>query len=653
MDWTRIRRSLDVGEIETPVGRALVEERFLALRRQVPIIYVLATVNVLALQVTTQGQLRLGFNLPSLLLFCALVRAWQWLRVSADPPHSVMIARMRQTCCLAAILCSSVAIWCLYLLGTAASDTHMAIFLFGGFTAVGVAFGLSALPVAACIPLLVLAMPLASVAFRSPNPKYVGAAVSLAMVMILIVQLLARQSAQFTAIIRSRSLIRDQQKLTETARHDATVAATTDFLTGLPNRRAFVTALAESASSGRAFAVAVIDIDRFKAMNDTYGHSYGDELLRVVARRLSRAAASNCLVARLGGDEFGLLLRDAITKEQARDWAEKMLGRVRRPASLNRRKFPISASCGIGFLQAGTAGSPSRVLTDADIALYEAKSHSADGIAVFDARMEAPRHRRAQIEHALQGSGLHKHISVVFQPIVDLRTGAFVAHEALARWVDADLGNVPPSEFVPIAEQLNVIGSISDHLLAIALDEAARWDPEIRLSFNLSAIQLGSVDLADKVLAAVRAAGVQAEILQVEVTETALFADFPRAKQNLARLRSAGVTIVLDDFGAGYASLGYLREFQFDQIKLDGALLTAAIDSVDGERLLGAVIGLCRAIGVPTVAEHIESQQHLALLLKLGCTLGQGYWLHPPLPAKALGELSGALLPQEARRVAI
>jgi diguanylate cyclase (GGDEF)-like protein len=644
MAWTWLRQNLGVGEISTPVGRTLVEERYLALRRQVPIIYVLAIANGFALQVTTQSQISLGLNLPTILLFCAITRAFQWLRASTNPPHSVMLMRMNQTCWLAALLCCAVSGWCLYLLETAASGTHMAIFLFGGFTAVGVAFGLSALPVAACVPLLVLALPLASVALRSPNPKFVGAAVSLAVVTVMILQLLARQSAQFTAIIRSRWMISHQQNLTEAARQDAIMAATTDFLTGLPNRRAFVAALAESAAAGQPFAVAVIDVDRFKLVNDTYGHHYGDELLRVVAGRLSKTAGESCLVARLGGDEFGLLLRHASTREEALDWGKMLLRRVSWPATLHRRKFAISASCGIGLLRDGEAPCPSRVFTDADVALYEAKLQSTDGVVVFEPRMEAPRQRRAQIENALQAPGVHKHIKVVFQPIVDLRSGRTVAHEALARWTDAKLGIVPPSEFVPIAEQLNVIGGISDRLMAIALAEVAHWHPAIRLSFNLSAIQLGSADLGDKVLAALAAADVRAERLQVEVTETALFADFARAKHNLAVLRSAGVTVVLDDFGAGYASIGYLREFQFDQIKLDGALLTSAVDSAEGERLLGAVIGLCRAIGVPTVAEHVESEQQLALLLKLGCNLGQGFWLQPPLRAEEAAQLCSQLL---------
>jgi len=206
-----------------------------------------------------------------------------------------------------------------------------------------------------------------------------------------------------------------------------------------------------------------------------------------------------------------------------------------------------------------------------------------------------------------------------------------IAHEALARWNDPILGAVPPSEFVPIAEHLNVIEDINNHLMAMAFREARTWPEGLRLSFNLSAIQLCSTGSASAVLAGLKASGVSPERLQVEVTETALLADFERARANLTELRDAGATIVLDDFGAGYASIGYLRELRFDQIKLDGGLVTAAQHSADGRSLLRAVVGLCKILGVSTITEHVESEDLLRLVRDLGCCGGQGFWLMPPV----------------------
>ena len=241
----------------------------------------------------------------------------------------------------------------------------------------------------------------------------------------------------------------------------------------------------------------------------------------------------------------------------------------------------------------------------------------------------------------------------IFQPIYDLESGRIVAHEALARWSDPELGAVSPAEFVPIAEQLNLIDNITCHLMRLAFEAARCWPAHIKLSFNLSAVQLCSSGSAKTVLAALKRAGLAPSRLQVEVTETALLADIERARANLTELKSAGATIVLDDFGAGYASIGYLRELSFDQIKLDGGLVTAAQHSSDGKRLLRAVIGLCDILGVSTVAEHVESEELLALVTELGCTSGQGFWLERPLPEASLSSLQPARvipLPTRARR---
>ena len=637
-----MRFKTSVGEIESAHGRALVEERYMALRRQVPIIYLLATVNLCGLQLTTGEALNFGWNLPTLLVVCAIVRSIQWLRSSREIEPSAMLRQLQQTFWLAVLLCGSVSIWSLHLLEIVDPGSRTAVILFGGLTAVGVAYGLSALPIAACVPLIVLALPLAAAASMSRDPHLIGAALSLAVMAVLILRLLSLHGGQFVNVVRSRETVSRQQELAERARQEAVLAATTDFLTQLPNRRAFIGALEAAIGSGggeQAFAVAVLDLDRFKVVNDTFGHGTGDDLLKTVARRLLRAAGSDATVARLGGDEFGILFGGAISPAELAVRGEAILARVNRPATISGRQLAVVATCGLAVARPGKT-TPSEALADADVALYQAKAQSGNHLAVFQAHMEAPRRRRTEIERALRSPGIHKNITIAFQPIVDLKSGAIVANEALARWRHKELGDVSPAEFVPAAEGLEIIGEISDHLFAEAVAEASNWHPSVRLSFNLSAVQLCSGGIAEQILGNLAAARLPGERLQIEVTETALLADFETARRNLAALRSAGISIVLDDFGAGYASIGYLREIQFDQIKLDGALVTAAVDSREGERLLGAVIGLCRALGVTTIAEHVETEQQLRLLLKLGCSLGQGFWLHPPLSSECVRELS-------------
>lgn len=631
------RRFLAAGEIQTVAGRALVEERYAALRRQVPIIYILVVVNMFGLQVAASGKVEFGINVPSAVAICAVLRIAQWLLSSEQVSHTVMLRRMRQTIAVAFAICAFVFFWCYDLMLGEDGTAGMAVILFGTMTAIGAAYGLSPLPAAARIPLLVLALPLAAVSLLSADLHFLGAALSISVVALLLLRLLTVNNSHFRAVVESRSIIARQQELAESARQEAIVAATTDFLTGLPNRRAFVAAVDAAlgdTSQHTRLAVGILDLDRFKVVNDTYGHATGDELLTIAAKRLLAAAGKKAVVARLGGDEFGLLIPGVNRASEAERAAGKILAAVNRHATVQGRRFAISVCCGMALAGRTKERTPSRLLADADLALYEAKDRAGGGVAVFEAWMEAPRRRRAQIERALQLPGVHERVSLVFQPIIDLKTGRVMANEALARWTDDELGEISPSEFVPIAEQLNVIGDLTRHLMSEAFAEAATWPEPIRLSFNLSAVQLCAADSASVLLEAMDRANLPTHRLQVEVTETALMRDFDRGNQNLAQLREAGVTIVLDDFGAGYASIGYLKQIRFDQIKLDGGLLTAALDTSDGERLLRAVIGLCDALGVGTVAEHVENEEQLRLLVSLGCGAGQGFWLQRPMPAQ-------------------
>jgi diguanylate cyclase (GGDEF)-like protein len=641
-------------DVTTSAGRALVEERYWSLRRQVPIVYLLGFVNLSGMELATSGKLSPGTNLPTFIAVCGIIRILQWFGGGHSPTHADMVRRMQQTVWFAAAVCIAVCARCLILLELGDTSSHMAVMLFGGLTAIGVAYGLTALPAAGRIPLVLIIVPISIAALLSDDPLFTWAAFGLVVVAAQTMRLLVVHSRHFMDLIESRSQIALQQERAEHAHQEAIVAATTDFLTGLPNRRAFVAALEAQILNGsdpEPFAVAVLDLDRFKSVNDTLGHGAGDKMLQEVAARLLSAVGAG-LVARLGGDEFGVLLPDIGGSADALATGGRILSEVNRPLSIGGREFAVSASCGIGISRRGKDKTPSRIMADADLALYQAKGSSTGGVAVFEVRMEAPRRRRAQIEQALRAPGMADHLHVVFQPIVDLRSGRIIAHEALARWTDVELGPVSPAEFVPIAEQLNLIDDINNHLMTEAFGKTHAWPADIRLSFNLSAIQLCSPGSAEVIIDALEASGLAPDRLQVEVTETALLVDLERARENLTKLKQSGVTIALDDFGAGFASIGYLRELRFDQIKLDGALVTAALDSADGKKLLSAVIGLCDILGVSSVAEHVESEALLQLLMDLGCTAGQGYWLQPPVRAEEISNRS-KIQPAEALRASL
>lgn len=623
-------------------SRSIIEERFGSLRSQVPIIYLLGFVNLSGLELATSGKLSIGLNLPTFIAACGILRLSQWLGAGRDVALDVMIRRMRQTVWFAAIVCLAVCIRCIQLLLIGDPASKMAVMLFGGLTAIGVAYGLTALPIAGIIPLILIIVPISAFALLSHDLHFIWAALGLVTVSGLTMRLLIAHSRHLTDLIKSRSIIARERQVAENAHQEAVVAATTDFLTELPNRRAFVAALEaqfEARGDDDAFAVAILDLDRFKVVNDTFGHAAGDQLLKEVAARLVRAVGNRGLVARLGGDEFGVLLPDIRRAIEAQAIGAEILREVNRPLTISAMQLAIAACCGFGIARARSTHTPSRLMADADLALYQAKQTPGGGVSVFELRMEAPRRRRVQIEKALLAPDLESKLDVCFQPIVDLATGRVIANEALARWTDDKLGPVSPSEFVPIAEQLNLIETVNRHLMARAFAVAREWPEHIKLSFNLSAVQLHCPTSSKDILKALRNAQLSPDRLQVEVTETALLADFERARANLTALRNAGVTIVLDDFGAGFASIGYLRQLRFDQIKLDGALVTAALDSADGKRLLSAVIRLCEILGVSSVGEHVESEELLDLLKELGCTAGQGFWLTPPLRAEDIAGL--------------
>jgi predicted signal transduction protein with EAL and GGDEF domain len=288
-------------DLGTAYGRALVEEQYWSLRRQTPIVYLLGLVNVSALEIAATGTLTVGLNVPTLIAACALLRLWHWYGADRGhrPSHVHMAHRLRETIWFAAIVCVAVSARCIYLLQAGDTASQMAVLLFGGLSAIGISYGLTAVPLAAWIPLVLVIGPISATAFLSQDHRFVGAAFGLVFVAVLTMRLVGAHSRHFKTVIRSRSLIAREQEIVENARQEALVAATTDFLTGLPNRRAFVAALEEAMAGQQAtIALAILDLNRFKTVNDTFGHVVGDSLLKEVAARLVAAIGADGRVAR-------------------------------------------------------------------------------------------------------------------------------------------------------------------------------------------------------------------------------------------------------------------------------------------------------------------------------------------------------------------
>lgn len=638
-------RLADVGEAATPAGRALLEERYRALQRQIPLLYTVALTNLLGLHVATGGDLDTFYTPATALVGLVLLRLVHWLRVRNKPLEAERIVReLRKTFVYAFIFSAGFCAWALYLLETKPQFYQNHVVLFASLAAVGCAYGVSSFFAAARLPLLFLALPIAAWLIASDDIAHIGMGVSLGLVILLILRLLSLHNLGFRMLVESRAEIaaereraRRAEKLAKAEKAKAKRIADTDPLTGLANRRAFLRSLTRGVRGLRGdsgFALAMVDLDGFKPINDTFGHATGDAVLREVGGRLAAAAGASALIARTGGDEFALLLPDCRTTASARSVGLAVCAGLQEPFAVDGREFRISGCCGLALLSAEDCN-VTEALIRADTALYRAKQHGRAGAAVFSAEMDESHRRRSQIEQALRLPGTLDRIELHYQPIHDLATGRVRAMEALARWTHETLGPVSPSEFIPVAEQINVITGLSDKLLAKAASQAVRWADAVMLSFNLSAVQLCSAGSSERILAILDEAGMDPRRLQVEVTETALLVDFGVARDNLKALRAAGARILLDDFGAGHASISYLSEMRFDGVKLDGSLIAGIADSLRGRRLLKGVIDLCESLGLPCVAEHVETEDQLALLREFGCRDGQGYLLSKPLEAAA------------------
>ncbi len=639
---------------------ALAEERFRALGRQVPWLYAILLVNLVGVNVSYVGQGQGLLNTGNVLAVLLIARMIYWLRARKRlPPASAIPAELRKTFVICALFCVCYSWWSLSWYQDSIGDGRIPIVLFTSLAAIGCSFGLSAFPAAARLPLLMLAAPLAVQLISEGEVVPVGMGASIIMLTVVTFRLIAAHDEGFVKLVYSRFDIERERERATTAERIANdekararQIADTDALTGIANRRAFLAEVEALARRGeRNVAVALIDLDGFKPINDTFGHETGDRLLVEISRRLQAVVPYGGIVARLGGDEFALLFRcaDSAAAHAVGENAVKLAGEAFVSA---HRALCISACVGVSFHGAERTDLR-QSLRQADIALYSAKRAGKGRVAFFTSALEAEIRRRTAIEQALREPTIQDSIDLAFQPIIDLQTMELASFEALARWRHSELGWIAPSEFIPITERISVVEQISEGLLARAAAQAGRWPSSVSLSFNLSAVQLCTLSAAERIIEIIAEAGLSPSRLQIEVTETALLADFHLARRNLTHLRNHGVRILLDDFGAGYASISYLREIEFDAVKLDGTIIDRASNG-GGFPLLHGVVRLCESMGLPCVAEHIETKAELDMMRDLGCRYGQGFGLARPMGADAAAHFAkpGAELKERANRAA-
>jgi diguanylate cyclase (GGDEF)-like protein len=383
--------------------------------------------------------------------------------------------------------------------------------------------------------------------------------------------------------------------------------------------------------------VLFIDLDRFKAVNDSLGHGAGDELLAAVSRRVSEHLRPGDTAARIGGDEFAVLLRD-ISVERAVTVAERLIESLRRPFRIASRDVLIGASVGVADRNPGV-DSADDLLSHADVAMYTAKKRGASQVVVFEPRMLVETVERLDLLADLQRALDHGDLRLHYQTLVDLDRLRPAGVEGLMRWTCPRRGVVPPSEFIPLAEESNLIMELGRWALAEGARQIARWRPEfpaLRMNLNIAPRQLLDRDFVPHVADVLQSSGVPARALTLELTETAMMNDPDTAAHQMRQLKELGVKLAVDDFGTGYSSLSYLRKFPVDELKIDRSFVGSLHEGSEDVAVVRTVIELGRALRLQTVAEGIEDADQLAVLRRLGCTLGQGYHLARPQPADAV-----------------
>ena len=405
-----------------------------------------------------------------------------------------------------------------------------------------------------------------------------------------------------------------------------------DPLTGLPNRTAFPDADEPVNNDGQQTAVIVIDLDGFKLINDTWGHMFGDKLLIAAARRLEEVIlpSTGNIVARLGGDEFAALLRLRDASE-AEIIADRALDALRQPFEIDGSSVTISATAGIATT-ASSVRNARGLLADADLAQNEAKARRKGSAAVYDQSLRDMVERRLTLENDMRGAIQRGEIIPHYQIQVDIKTGAVVGVEALARWHHAELGPIAPGEFIPIAEASGQIVDIGKHMIDCACRDALRLPPHVQVAVNLSVIQIMQGEVMDATAAALMAAGLPPARLKLEVTESVMMADPKQPIAVLSDLRYLGVSLALDDFGTGYSSLSYLTRFHWDEIKLDRAFVQDLQSDSVNRSVIEAVLILARKTGAKVVVEGVETREQMDLLRDTGCDIGQGYFIGRPVP---------------------
>lgn len=621
--------------------RPLPVVQFLRLRKQLPPMYLILTMNAAALAYTHEGIAppSLTLWLPGGLIIACIIRVLQWMRPIDENAISkeLALSLLRRTEIMAAALSLLFVTWALALDQFGHGDEHGHVTVFVAITVMGCIFCLSYLPRAAHLVCLVVLGIFLTYCLARGTVTMASMAVNILMVSVVVLKVLRDSYGSFTALEDSQAALHRERVQAQRLAEENARLAHSDPLTGLPNRRYFFARLDALLARGEPappFAIGVIDLDRFKPINDVHGHAQGDRLLQVIGERLRSATGPDAVIARLGGDEFGIIIEDSM--EAAETMGTWLCERVQEPVPLG--DIVVSVGCSVGLAAWPEAGTSAHDLFDrADFALYHAKRARRGGIVRFSCDLERMIRSEQALEAALQSADLKRELAMVYQPIVRTRSLAMVGVEALARWESPAIGAVPAEQLFATAERLGMARTVTLAAFERVLADFTRLPHEQRLSFNLAPTDIADPGTVAALIERIARSGIDAERLVFEITETSLIGDFGAARSALEQLRACGAKIALDDFGTGYSSLSTLHMLPIDIIKIDRSF-AVRLDDGEGRRLVRAIFDLTRSLRLECVFEGIETEMQLMEATLAGFHYAQGYFIERPVALDLLLE---------------
>ena len=613
-----------------------------AFSQQIPLLYLVLLANTAFVSATHFGLAPdlLTLYLPGIFsALCAVRLVGWWFMRNANIGYAAALRRLKSTQILAGVFGALVAAWgiAIFPYGDPQHQMHVAYYI--SITVISCVFCLMQLRTAAFTLMLIVIVPVAGFFATRGDLVLLAVAANMGLVSLAMAFILNTHYRDFRRMVRQRTELTEQHAESLRLGAENYRLAHVDSLTGLANRREFLTrievAVRSAGAAAQEIAVGLVDLDGFKAVNDLYGHAAGDDLLVEVSRRMLELQGFDATFARLGGDEFGVILPVSGGQQDITSFGRRLTMVLALPYDLSGLRINISASVGFAaFPEAGQ--SAERLVENADYALYEAKNKSPGSTVIFTQHHAAEIQRLNLVLHKLRTADLASEITMVYQPIVTIAGGAVIGFEALARWHNGALGNVPPAEFIKVAERSDMINRLALSLFAAALRDMASWPPTAQLYFNLSVRNINAPGFALQLTAEIVRSGINPRRIEFEVTETAVMADFEQALHCLSALRGVGCRIALDDFGTGYSSLSYVHRLPLDKIKIDAQFIAGIENNAAVRNIVKSIVDLSHNLSLTCVAEGVETEAQARIMAELGCDYAQGFHFARPQPLDQL-----------------